>query len=288
MGSALLASLAVSQGYPYSPPGPSGAARFRSYIWPDPIDLAQNAGGVHIAPGGRGFPFGNGGPGMIVSSYGNGTTTGAVQNGIMGWQATCGSTGGVGYRMQGNILTLKTTPLLGLSPNIASDDCHAMRVWANLACSQGATPGNDQGFFMVHPGGTAQRIFFELALGFGFSIGNSGVVQWVVRGPNGLFQYNVTASPFDITKLHTYEIWILGAPPGGVASLIPLIDGVPCLGIPNLSRTWGPGSNLQPNVTISGEINFAPQVTADGKVLNQTVLIQQVGIALGPTLSAVA
>lgn len=282
MGSSLLSSLSVAYGGPFIPPGSGGAARYRSYIWPDPLQLAANAGAVQQSVGVRGR-MATGGPSNVFAGYGGGNAV-QIVNGMAGYAITNVLAGGGGYRFQGNICQLKTSRSL-IGPPF--DDQSVIRVWANLACSSGTPATQDQGLVLVHPGGIAQRIIADLAIGFGFQIGQTGIVSFLIRGPNGLLTLPITAAPFDVTKHHTYEMWLVSASQSADANLSAFIDNV-AVPLPALSRSWGPGSNLPPSVFISGECNFAVQLTSDPKINGAVMHIQQLGIAWGPTLPSVA
>lgn len=277
-----LNGFAVASGGPFSPPGPAGAARYRSYIWPDPAFLGQNAGGSGNI-GARGIASGQ--ITFLTSGFNGGTTPiCAIVNSLIGVTLPMTATAGVGIRMQPTIADLKTSRN---SIPLSADDCRCTRVWANLAASTGCALTQDQGFFMVHPGGVAQRIVQDVATGFGFFIGQNNVVSWMVRGPNGLVTTNLTstAGGFDITKHHTYEIIMVSSIANADAYLFALIDSIPQT-IPVLSRSWGTGTNLPANTTVSSISGFAPEVVADIRSAGTTLHCQQLGVAFGPTIAS--
>lgn len=270
--------LSVASGGPYIPLAAAGSSRYRSYVWPEPF-AEMNSTTSTPQTGGRLQQVA--GVGITTSGYGGGIANNpGLINQTVGVLCTTTAAAGVGSRMQGQILPLKTSRS-NVIPSLG-DDMHCMRYWANIACSSGTVVGNDQGFFFIPGGGLLQRIFADVAVGFGFSIGQNGVVQWVVRGPNGLIQANLTALPFDITIHHTYEVIIVGATKTADAYLVALIDSV-VQPLPVLSRSWAAGTNLPPNVSISGISSFAAQVTADSHVLNATLHCHQLGMVWGPT-----
>jgi hypothetical protein len=280
MGTALT-QFAVASGQPFVPPGPGGAARYRSYVFPDPAFIGANAGGSGNQ-GGRNTVSGQ--VGITFSGFNGGSTAVAgIINGLPGVTLNMTGTTGCGIRFQGTILDLKTSRNT-FTPN---DDLACIRVWANLAASAGSVLTQDQGFFLVHPGGTAQRLIQDAATGFGFFIGQNNVVSWMVRGPNGLITTNLTstAGGFDITKHHSYEIIMVSSTATADAYLFALIDSIP-QALPPLSRSWGAGTNLPPNSTVSALSNFAPEIIADIRVAGQTLHCYQSGVAFGPTIAS--
>lgn len=284
MGSSL-ASVAVSLGYPYTPPGPTGAGRYRSYTYPDVSGLlVTTTSPSNMGVRGR---IATGGPGVLSSAFGGGFAGPfpALVNNIPGLLITNNPGSGM-IKMQGQIGNVKTARGQHVQSQ-AADDSTCMRVWANMQVSNGAPITNDQGFYMVQPGGVTPRVIIDGGAGFGFNIGQTGVVSFVTRGPNGLITTALTAAPFDVTQHHTYEMWIQGMTPTSDGSLTALIDGI-VVPLPALSRNWRAGTNLPPNVTLSAESGFVPAWVTSNGILNSTVHMHQLGIAWGPTLASLA
>jgi hypothetical protein len=280
MGSTL-ASLSVAAGFPFQAPGPGGAGRYRSYTFPDVSGLFVTTTSPSNA-GVRGR-IATGGPGILSSAFGGGfTALPGLVNGLAGLLITNNPGSGC-IRLQGQICNVKTART-HVQPAVA-DDSTCYRVWANLACSNGAPNTNDQGLYMIQPGGVTPRIIIDGGAGFGFLVGQTGIVSFVVRGPNGLIITPLTAAPFDVTAHHTYEMLIAGMTPTSNGSLTALIDGI-VAPLPALSRTWGPGTNLPPNVTFSAESGFVPAIISSNGILNSTVHAQQVTVAFGPTIGS--
>jgi hypothetical protein len=277
-----LSSLGVAYGAPFQAPASAGAARYRSYVWPDPSQLFVTTA-IPNTVGVRGR-ISSVGLGVQTSNFAGGATNfPGLVNGLAGALIT-NNPGSLLIRIQGQICNIKTQRGQHIQPATA-DDSTCSRVWANLACSTGAPITNDQGLYMVQPGGITPRVILDGGAGFGFLVGQAGVVSFVVRGPNGLILTPLTAAPFDVTAHHTYELLIAGVTPFSDGSLTALIDGI-AAPLPALSRSWGPGTNLPPNVTNAAESGFVPAITSSNGVLNSTVHVQQLGIAWGPTLGS--
>jgi hypothetical protein len=257
---------------------PAGAGRSQDWYWPDP----QASQGVNIGSGVR-----SRNSAVAVSAQTGGIGGGnlviaAVIKGVPCAQMLSGAGGsGTIFKFQPPMpLMLRTSKskIVG-----AVDDQQVYRIVVTMAGGGIAVnAGQDFGFEVIRTIGTFGRVFADANDGFGIRIQDSHIVQFFVRGPNGLIVRNLTAAPFDTTDWHSFDFRISSATDAVDAKLALLMDTVAVdLGAANSS--WAAGTNLPATSLLNGLMGFTPVlVSAAGN--DNGLFVQQVHMMAAPSV----
>lgn len=264
-----------------SPVSP-GAGRFQDWMWPDP----QAYGGINIGTGVRQRNGLGAAAVATTTALGGGTAPiAAVIAGVECAQILSAAAGpaGVAFRFVNAGLSHIKTSKSNINP--IADDQACKRFLINMAGGGIAIGAGDFGFQVTRNSAGAGRIVGDANDGFGLQIQNGNVINFIVRGPNGLIApVALTGAPFDTTAWHTYDFLIIDATSTNEASLSLKIDNVP-VALPALSASWAIGTNLPPAALTGGLVGFTPVVVSDSKN-NNGFFVQQLRMITAPTSDA--
>lgn len=246
---------------------PAGAGRFEDWIWPS---RATAAGAAAITPACTGRNRVGDILGATAAIGGGATAPVAdVRLGVPSVRMFCDAVNGVSFQFYPPMgIFFKSTKS---AVNPIDDDIAVTRiVWT--FCGSGIAPGAglDMGLEISQLGGAAaaKRILVDATNGFGWRLADANVLQWIVRGPNGLVTLNVTAAPFDLTIWHTLDMRITSATSTDEASLTVLLDNAPVnLGV--LNSSWAAGTNLPPIAQLAATVGYVPNLVCNPNPINQ-------------------
>ena len=236
----------------------SGAGRMRDYAWPSPPSLCTG-GAANLAVRLGGEAFVNNPIVTAVGFGGGGSTTGALVNGVAmaDMPSTAVALNGVAWFAANAGFNIRTAPQL-YGPD--ADQESAFRCIFIMAAQFGGGGGFDIGGGVCMARQSNCRPLADNENGIFIRIGGANVAQLVIRGQNGLVTQALTSAPFDTTQLHSYELRIVsaGVQAGAYAQLQVLIDAAVVPGLPAISTSWAPGTNLPANQRNGTQMGYFP------------------------------
>lgn len=243
---------------------PRGAARIQDLIWPGRLTAA---GPAAFATDHTGRTRTENLTGTVVGiSGGTANPIADVKLGVPSVKITCDAVGGISLRFYPSmgffLNTTKSTQTPGAPNNVTRI------VWAFSGSGIAPNAGSDMGLEIVPPGGFGTgRILVDASPGWGFRLADANVLQFIVRGPNGLFTIPLTANPFDLTAWHVVDLRMTSASSTTEATLDVRLDGVP-QNLGPLNSSWAAGSNLPAIALNAGTIGFMPCLVANPNPIN--------------------
>lgn len=238
-----------------------GAGRIIDCMWPDPYDSTFQKV-IRMRNG----PTATADRTTANTGLGGGTVDSiAVYKGVDALVYNCTNAAAGTKSTFGGPGALHVRTTKGFLPSNQTDDLGFMRVIVRMASAQ--TPATLRDFGMQITQAATGCIYRDGASGFGFNIDVSGgapIIDFVVRGPNGLLHHtggNLAA--IDTTLWHDYEIRIQSATQNGEATMTPFIDGVAVTGLPATTLSWAAGTDLPASTVTGSSLGFQVVFVSD-------------------------
>lgn len=251
-------------------PRPSGAGRTIDVFWPFPGGNLFNGSTAAITRGGVQSTIGSQGGGGGVGHTGTWDGETVQLN-------RCFIASDLSARTFSNQYAFDWRPLKG---NGKDRPFGCYRIVGAMSASAFPTDNTtrEMGFAVLRQGGG--YLLKDSNDGFGIRVVDANNAELVVRGPNGVQR---VAIPVDYTKLHTYDLRLIGATASLDAQLKLYVDGAG-VALPAAFSSWAAGTNLPSPSWISSNINFyLGLVNYSGNAFDNSLCTKYLHMQAAPT-----